>query len=342
MSRFLDPKYEHLETYTPGEQPQMERLIKLNTNECPYAPSQRVLDAIAEEKAYNRYPDPFATAAVEAAADFYGLGHNQVVFGNGSDEILSFIFLAFGRKVYFPSISYGFYPVFADLYGSEAVAIPLKEDFTIDPADYFGLDGTILIANPNAPTGLALSLAQIVEILDNNKDQLVVVDEAYVDFGAESAFPLIDRYDNLLVVQTLSKSRALAGLRVGFAMGNPALIEDLNRIRFCVNPYNLSREAVAAAAEAIYDIPDFIDKVSRIKATRDDFQEKLGAMGIEYLPSQTNFVFAKTGAAAYDALRERGILVRHFDEDPIRDWVRISIGTPEDMSTLLAALEEIL
>ena len=342
MSRFLDPKYKDLETYTPGEQPQVERLIKLNTNECPYPTSPLVLEAIAEEKEYRLYPDPTCERAVQAIADFYSVGYNQVILGNGSDEILAFAFLAFGKKVYYPELSYGFYPVFKDIFGCDGHGIPLKDDFTIDPEDYYGLDGTIVIANPNAPTGLALSMAQIEEILKHNEDQLVIIDEAYVDFGAESCFPILNAYDNLMIVQTFSKSRALAGLRVGFAMASPAVIEDMNRIKYCFNPYNLSRDAIAAAEAAIYDIRYFIQTVTKIKLTRDAFMETLGNMGIEYLPSLTNFVFAKTGAECYEKLKERGILVRHWDKDPIRDWVRITIGTDEEMAELVKALEEIL
>ena len=342
MSRFLDPKYEHLETYTPGEQPKVPKLIKLNTKECPYPTSPKVLAAMEAERDLRLYPDNTCERAVSAIARFYGLSEDQVIVGNGSDEVLAFAFLAFGKKIFFPDISYGFYPVFADLFGCDAEEIPLEEDFTLDPEKYYGLPGTCIIANPNAPTGLALSAEDIRGILEHNRDQLVIIDEAYVDFGAESCVPLIDAYDNLLVIQTFSKSRALAGARIGFAMAQAPVIEDLNRIKYCFNPYNLSREAIAAAAAAMEDIETFEETRGKIMATRERVQKAFAEKGIQTLPSVTNFIFAKTGKRYFEELRERGILVRHFDRDPIREWVRITIGTDEEMDALLKATEEIL
>ena len=256
MSRFLSSKYEDLEPYTPGEQPKnMKKLIKLNTKENPYDPAPEVLLAINNEEIekLRLYSDPEAAPLIEAAAGFYGVDRDMVMAGNGSDEVLAFLFMAFQQKsgrFYFPEISYSFYPVYCSVFGAEAVKVPLKEDFSIDPSDYYGVDGTIIITNPNAPTGIALALADIEEILQHNPEQLVVIDEAYVDFGAESAVPLLDKYDNLLVVQTLSKSRSLAGARVGLAISNKEIIEDLNRIKFSFNPYNLNRLSILANRSA--------------------------------------------------------------------------------------------
>ncbi len=338
MSKFLNPKYQDLEAYTPGEQPQgFTRLIKLNTNENPYPPSPAVQAALQEEKDFRLYPDPLAEKAVRAIASYYGLSKNEVAVGNGSDEILAFAYMAFGQRIAFPAISYGFYPVFAEVFGCEATPIPLREDFSIGVEDYEGFSGTVIIANPNAPTGMVLTSSQIRQLLEQDPNRLVIVDEAYVDFGAESVVPLIHGYDNLLVVQTMSKSRSLAGMRVGMALGSSPLIEDLNRMKYSFNPYNLSRDAIVAAAAAIGDKAYFDETRQKIMDTREWFVEELKKLGISCLPSKANFVFAKTGAAYYQAMRQQGIIVRHFDKDPIRDYVRITIGTREDMEALLAA-----
>lgn len=259
MSRFLNSKFETLKPYTPGEQPKTTgKLIKLNTNENPYDPAPAVLKVINDSE-INRlrlYSEPDATLLTEAAAGYYGIKQEQVMAGNGSDEILAFIFMAFQGetgKIYYPEISYSFYPVYCDIFKAEGIKVPLAEDFSVKPEDYFDADGTIVITNPNAPTGIALSLNQIEEILVHNRENLVVIDEAYVDFGAESAVSLIDKYDNLMVVQTLSKSRSLAGARVGFAIANEDLIADMNRIKFSFNPYNLNRLSILAGAEAMKD-----------------------------------------------------------------------------------------
>lgn len=352
MSRFLNARYETLTPYTPGEQPKNTgRLIKLNTNENPYPPAPGVLDVINDTALQNLklYPDPEAALLTEAAAAYYGLEKNQIMVGNGSDEILAFIFMAMqGQtgKVYYPEISYSFYPVYCDVFGAEGVKVPLKEDFSIDPADYFEKDGTIVITNPNAPTGMALSLDQIEEILARNRDDLVVIDEAYVDFGAESAVQLIDRYDNLLVVQTLSKSRSLAGARVGFALGNAETIADLNRIKFSFNPYNLNRLSILAGMEAMKDEEYFEKTRRRIIETRERFVRQMEEMGFHVLPSRANFVFASSsrisGEAYFADLRKYHIIVRHFKDEKISDYVRITIGTPEEMDALLQATREIL
>lgn len=343
MSRFLKPAMEALTPYSPGEQPTSGKLIKLNTNENPYPPSPRVKEALSlmEKDTFRLYPDPEANEAVTAIAAYYGLQPDQVVLGNGSDEILAFLYLAYADKVYFPVTSYGFYPVFSSMFQCEAVPVPMGMHMKIDSEDYAGNDGMVMMTNPNAPTGMALTLSEIEQILQQNPDQVVAVDEAYVDFGAQTSVPLIDRYDNLVVVQTLSKSRSLAGIRIGFAMGNAELIADINRIRFSFNPYNLSREAIAAAAASIGDEEYFQLQRKKIMETRDAFAEKIKEMGFEVLPSVTNFVFIKTGAAYYDKLRERNILVRHWDTPEIKDYIRVTIGREEEMEQMLQAMEEI-
>lgn len=342
MSRFLKEELTSLEPYTPGEQPKIKDLIKLNTNENPYPPSPRVKQVLDELKKddYRLYPDPEAADAVKACAEHFGLEEDQVILGNGSDEILAFAFMAYGKKVYFPETSYGFYPVFADIFGCGAVPVEMKE-LLIDPEDYMKNDGMVVIANPNAPTGVDLGLDAIEDILSANPDQVVLIDEAYVDFGAESCVSLIPKYDNLLVVQTFSKSRSLAGMRIGMALGNRDLIGDLSRVKFSFNPYNLSREAIAAAAAAISDEEYFDLQRGKIMDTRDWFAESLKGLGFTVMPSKTNFVFVKTGAGAFDKIREKNILVRHWDKENIKDWIRVTIGKREDMEKLLAVMEEI-
>ena len=348
MSRFLKKEYESMEPYTPGEQPKIPGLIKLNTNENPYPPSPEVIKALTAGEMENmvRYPDPEATMLIDEAADFYGLEKNQIAVGNGSDEILAFIYMAFGEKVSFPAVSYGFYPVFADVFGSEATAIPLTSDLRIDTADYMDAQGTIIIANPNAPTGIALCVEEIEQLLKADRDRLIVIDEAYVDFGADSCVPLVNKYDNLLVVQTLSKSRSLAGARIGLAMGDAGIIEDINKMKFSFNPYNLDRLAILAGAAALKDRKYFEECCSKVAATRERFTKELEGLGFQVLPSKANFVFARTdkisGKEYFTKLRERAILVRHFDKEPISDYVRITIGLDEDMDRLLKVTEEIL
>lgn len=351
MSRFLKTQYESLEPYTPGEQPKVDNLIKLNTNENPYGPSPKVLEAIdrAQVSKLMLYPDPEAAELVQAIADYYSLDREQVMVGNGSDEVLAFSFMAFQNqesKFYFPETSYGFYPVYADIFQTQANPVPLTKDLRINPEDYKNLDGTIIIANPNAPTGIALELQEIEEILQSNRSNLVIIDEAYIDFGAKSCVPFLQKYDNLLVIQTFSKSRSLAGSRVGFAMGSKELIEDLNRIKFSFNPYNLNRLSILAAKEAICDEAYFRETRGKIMETRRTFTEELQAFGFTVLPSSANFVFAKSdrlsGKEYFTGLRERNIIVRHFEKEPISDFVRITIGRDEDMKALLAATRELL
>ncbi len=352
MSRFLNEKFHTLEPYTPGEQPKvLGKLIKLNTNENPYGPAPSVVKVIneAEVNRLKLYSEPAASQFTDAVAEYYGIGKDQVIAGNGSDEILAFIFMAFqGRngRVYYPQISYSFYPVYCDIFKAEGVKVPLAEDFSIRPEDYYDADGTIVITNPNAPTGIALTLDQIEAILQHNRDNLVVIDEAYVDFGAQSAVSLIDSYDNLMIVQTLSKSRSLAGARVGFAIGNSGLIADMNRIKFSFNPYNLNRLSILAGAEAMKDTAYFEKTRKLIMDTREGFVADMEKLGFRVLPSSANFVFASgdriSGEEYFTKLKKYNIIVRHFKDEKIRDFVRITIGTPEEMKALVRATEEIL
>ncbi len=351
MSRFLNKKYETLEPYTPGEQPKVMDLIKLNTNENPYGPSPEVLKVInqTEVEKLQLYSDPEATELVEAIAENFGLDMDQVAVGNGSDEILAFAFMAFqpeNGNVYFPDPSYGFYKVYGDIFKANRKPIPLNENLEIDPEDYKNLDGTIIIANPNAPTGIALETGVIEEIIKANPDNLIIIDEAYVDFGAKSCVPFIEKYDNILIIQTFSKSRSLAGSRVGFALGNRELIADLNRIKFSFNPYNLDRLAIRAAAAAMRDREYFEKTRNDIMTTRGYTAAALQGLGFKVLPSKANFIFVKSdeisGEKYFNGLREKNILVRFWGKDPIRDYVRITIGKPEQMDALLAATKELL
>ena len=350
MSRFLAGALRAVTPYTPGEQPRgVETLIKLNTNENPYPPSPKVLEALNGRAAENLrlYSDPACADFLAALAETFGVGRDQVFAGNGSDEVLAFAFLAFCEKgAAFADITYGFYPVFAQLFGIAAQEVPLREDFSVNTGDYAGVPGTVFLANPNAPTGLCLPLAEIEALLRQDPDRLVVVDEAYVDFGGESCVPLIDKYENLLVVQTFSKSRQLAGARLGLAMGNAKLIADLNRVKFSLNPYNINRLTLKAGKAALEDT-DYFDKTrAAIVETRGWTKQQLEARGFAVLDSRSNFLFAstdkKSGGELYLKLKEKGVLVRHFDAPRISNWLRITIGTPDDMTALLRALDEIL
>ena len=347
--KYWSSRIRDCEPYVPGEQPTDRRYIKLNTNENPYGPSERVLAAMraATDERLRLYPDPNAGALRHAIALRYGLTPEQVFVGNGSDEVLAFCFAAFMDEqtpAVFPDVTYSFYPVYAALFGVPCRIAPLEEDFTMPMADLSQNDGCVLLANPNAPTGLALPRVEIEALLMANPDQLVIVDEAYVDFGAQSAVPLIERYDNLLVVQTLSKSRSLAGLRVGFALGSENLISALNAVKNSFNSYTLDRLALAGAQAAIEDEESFREHCARIIATREWTQSQLAALGFRVLPSSANFVFAGHARAAelYRALRERGILVRYFAQARIDKFLRISIGTDEEMQALVRELKDLL
>ena len=349
MSRFLNAQYQALEAYTPGEQPRDMRYIKLNTNESPYPPAPSVVSSITgqEVELLRLYSDPTGKALKEKLAGLYGVAPENVFVSNGSDEVLNFAFMAFGGKgAVFPDISYGFYQVFGDLYGIPYEKIPLKEDFSLDFRDYCGKDKLVVIANPNAPTGMSIPVDQIERIAATNSDSVVLIDEAYVDFGGESALPLMETYDNLLVTRTYSKSRCLAGGRLGYAFGAPGLIADLEKIKYSTNPYNLDRLTLRLG-EATVDAESYYqEKCAAIQQTRAWTAEKLKELGFTVLPSQANFLFAKSpdmdGGALYLALKAKGILVRHFTNPRICQFNRITIGTPEQMAVFMDTLKEVL
>ena len=350
MSRFFSRRYDALEPYTPGEQPKDQQYIKLNTNESPFPPSPAVEAAVRREAPLLRlYSDPESTELTKKLAARYHLAPEQVLVTNGSDEALNFAFMAFAdetRPLAFADITYGFYPVFAQLNHIPYTQIPLKDDFTLDPADYLNLGKTIVLANPNAPTGLPLKLCDLERILESNAGTVVIVDEAYVDFGAESAIQMIDRYENLLVTQTFSKSRSLAGARVGYAMGNAALIADLNTIKYSTNPYNVSRLDAAAACAALDEDAYYMENCRTIAENRAWTTQQLQKLGFTVTASKSNFVFARTerisGLALYEKLKARGILIRHFEKPRIRAYNRITVGTREQMQALIAAITAIL
>jgi len=350
MTRFFSDKYASLVPYTPGEQPKERKYIKLNTNESPFPPSPKAVEAAAKAaENLQLYSDPECTPLVKAIAEHFGIDRDEVICTNGSDEILNFAFMAFCDKDHpaaFADITYGFYPVFAALNGVPCDIIPLRKDFTIGVEDYCGIGKTIFIANPNAPTGIALSTADIERILRSNPDNIVVIDEAYVDFGAESCGPLLRKSDNLLVTQTYSKSRSLAGSRLGFGIACKALIRDLNTIRFSTNPYNINSVTMAAGVAAMQDDAYMTANCRTVTENRAYTAKELTAMGFEVIPSLTNFVFARhprlDGGMLYETLKDMGILVRHFTAPRIRDYNRITIGSRDQMDALLAAVRTIL
>ena len=350
MSRYLSGRYADLVPYVPGEQPRDRAYIKLNTNESPYPPSEAAQAAGREALArLALYPDPTMKALREAFAATVGVPAECVLPTNGSDEILNFAFCAFCDKdtpAVFADITYGFYSVFADLYGIPRRVIPLREDLSVDPAAYYRAGGTIFLANPNAPTGIALPLSDIERILKENPDNVVVVDEAYVDFGAESAVSLTARYDNLLVAQTFSKSRSMAGARLGFGIASPALIRDLDAIKYSTDPYNINSVTAALGIGTLADPAYTQDNCARIAATRTRTMAALAALGFSMTPSVTNFIFARhpriSGEALYDALRARGILVRHFSTPRIAEYNRITVGSESEMESFISAVTAIL
>lgn len=351
MSLFFNKYYENLIPYVPGEQPQDKSYIKLNTNESPFPPAYSLkkefdMRLIEELKLYS---DPEVKELKTAIAEYYGLESDEVFIGNGSDECLYYSFMAFGGNgMSFPDITYGFYKVYAEINHIKANKIYLKEDYTIDVENYKGLDTAVVIANPNAPTGLILSLAEIREILETNKNKVVIIDEAYIDFADEgaSAVSLMPEYKNLLVIRTFSKSRSLAGARVGFELGSKELIADLERIKFSINPYNVNSLSMKMAVEGIKNINYFKENCDKIKANREFTKNELIESGFEVLDSKANFLFAKTdkisGIRLYEELKEKGILVRHFNEERIKEYNRITIGTMENMKRLIKAIKEIL
>ncbi|HJJ38565.1 MAG TPA: histidinol-phosphate transaminase [Methanocorpusculum sp.] len=348
MSRFFTSRLSGLKPYTPGEQPQDMQYVKLNTNESPYPPSPKALQYARDAAdTLMLYPDPEYKLLCAKLAEVYDVAPNQIVVGNGSDEILDFAFAAFCENgVVFPDTSYGFYSVFGELNQITTEEIPVRSDLSIDPADYCNVGRTIFLANPNAPSGIALSIPELERIITANPDSVVVIDEAYVDFGAESAVPLTKKYENVLVVQTFSKSRSLAGARFGFGVGSPELIADLNRIRYSTNPYNVSRTSAAAALGALEDEMITRANCAKIIATRKRTAEALAALGFTGPVSSTNFLFVKndkiSGKELYLKLKARGVLVRHFDKESITDYNRITVGTDEQMDILLKTVKEIL
>ena len=350
MSRFQNERVKSLTPYTPGEQPKERKYIKLNTNESPYPPSEKAVKAASEAaEKLMLYSDPECRALTEKMAEILGLSYDEVLMTNGSDEILNFAFMAFCDKntpAVFPDITYGFYPVFADLNGVPYEEIPLEDDFSIDIKKYFNQGKTVIIANPNAPTGIYLTLSEIEEIVKNNKDNVVVIDEAYVDFGNESAVSLVRKYDNLLVTGTFSKSRSMAGARLGFGCGNPELIRDLNTIKYSTNPYNVNMMTQASGLGVLNDEEYTKANLEKIVDTREYTKKELEKLGFTLTDSKANFIFAKhnalSGEAIYIKLREKGILVRHFTKERIKDYNRITVGSRDEMEALLSALSEII
>ncbi|MET0024259.1 MAG: histidinol-phosphate transaminase [Sedimenticola sp.] len=351
MSRYWSKIVHELTPYVPGEQPKMTDLTKLNTNENPYGPSPRAIEALKAEAAdtLRLYPDPNADRLKEAVAGYYGVTPGQVFVGNGSDEVLAHTFqglLKHDLPLLYPDITYSFYPVYCGLYGVASETIPLNDRFEIEVEDYARPNGGIIFPNPNAPTGRLLPLEAIEKLLRANRDSVVVVDEAYIDFGGESAIGLVDSYSNLLVIQTLSKSRSLAGLRTGFAVGSTELVEALERVKNSFNSYPLDRFAIAGGVAAMEDREYFEQTCGRIIASREKMTSDLEAAGFQVIPSSANFVFARhpqRDAAELSAqLRERAIIVRHFKQPRIDQYLRITVGTDEECNKLTQALKEIL
>ena len=350
MSKFFSERYKNLTPYTPGEQPKDRKFIKLNTNESPFPPSPSVQAAVAEQCGMLQlYSDPESSVLTKKFASLYGVSDKCVIMTNGSDEVLNFAFMAFAdekRPLIFPDITYGFYPVFAELNRIPYEILPLCDDFTVCADDYMQKGKTVVIANPNAPTGLYLPLSEIERIVAFDRERVVIVDEAYIDFGGESAVSLIGKYDNLLVTGTFSKSRSMAGARLGFGIGSEALIADLNTVKYSTNPYNVIRMTSAAGIAAIEDNDYYMQNCKRIIENREYTVRELRRLGFTVLDSMTNFVFAKSdridGEEFYNRLRERGILVRHFRSERIKDYNRITIGSAEQMHTFISETERIL
>ncbi len=350
MSRFLSSKYKELVPYTPGEQPKERKYIKLNTNESPFPPSEKAIKA-AQEATNNLqlYSDPECRKLSEKLAQTLGVNVENVILTNGSDEVLNFAFMAFCDKntpAIFPDITYGFYSVFATLNGVPYEEIPLCEDFTINTQDYIGKNKTVFIANPNAPTGITLGVSEIEKIIKSNPETIVVIDEAYVDFGAQSCIPLVEKYDNLLVTGTFSKSRSMAGARLGFGIASKEIIKDLHTIRYSTNPYNVNSMTMAAGIGALEDKEYFENNCREIIKNREIYSGKLKELGFTMTDSCANFIFAKhesiSGEEIYTALREKGVLVRHFTGKRICDYNRITVGNKEQMDALCEKLSEII
>ena len=349
MSIFLNDRLEKIEAYTPGEQPQDKKYVKLNTNESPFPPSPSVIKAIGEPeiKDLRLYCDPECKKLRKAVAELYNVKENNIFLSNGSDDILNFSFMAYGQNgAAFADITYGFYSVFAELYGITPTIIPLKDDFTIDINAFCGQNKLVVIANPNAPTGIEIALSDIEKILTSNPKSVVLIDEAYVDFGGTSCFELTKKYKNLLCVGTFSKSRSLAGARLGFAIADEELIADLEKIKYSTNPYNINRLTQIAGENAIMENSYYMDNCKKIIENREYTVSELQKLGFNVLPSKANFVFAKSdkigGEELYKKLKDNGVLVRHFKTDRIKDFNRITIGSYEEMKIFISKVKEIL
>ena len=347
MSRYFSNKYASLEAYTPGEQPRDQQYVKLNTNESPFPPSPSVVRAAeAEAKRLQLYSDPESTELTRTVAEHFGVEPENVLMTNGSDEILNFAFMAWGDKDHpfiFPDITYGFYPVIAALNQIPYREVPLQADFSIRAKDFCGVSGNVVLANPNAPTGTLLSVEEIEEIVKSNPEHVVIIDEAYIDFGGESCIPLTKQYDNLLVTQTFSKSRSLAGGRLGMAIGAPELIADLNTLKYSTNPYNVNRMTAACGIAALRDDAYYKANAAVIQANRAYTALALRSRGFTVLDSAANFLFVRaplcSGQALYEGLRAQGVLIRHWEKAGIRDWCRVTIGTKQQMDAFLAAVD---
>ena len=351
MNTFLSPEALRLKPYTPGEQPRDQQYIKLNTNESPFPPSPKVLEVVdtAQVGMLNLYSDPTCKVLEDAIAAFYGVEPENVMSGNGSDEVLAFAFRAFageGKPIAYADITYGCYKTWAALFGLESKVVPLREDFSVSVEDYMDFPGTIVIANPNAPTGMLLPESDIRRLLEADRERVVIIDEAYAHFGAESLVPLTKEYDNLLVVQTMSKNRNLAGARIGYAMGSAALISAVNRVKYSFNPYNVNRLSLLAGAAALEDKAYFEQCCGQIVENRAWVTAELRALGFTVLDSYSNFIFAASdtipGQELYLKLKDRGILVRWFDADRIRPFVRITIGSRKQLTALVNTIKELL
>ena len=357
MSKFWNDKIKEIEPYVPGEQPKDKKYVKLNTNENPYSPSEKVIEKIKSMslKDLKLYPDPDVSELRKVIAEYFSqkiderITKEQIFVGNGSDEVLALIFMTFfnkGDKVYYPDITYSFYPVYADLFDLKEVKIPLNENFEIEIDKYFGVDGHIIITNPNAPTSIALKLDEIEEIIKNNPTQLIVIDEAYVDFGAESSVKLVNKYDNVLVVQTFSKSRSFAGMRLGYAIGSENIIEGLNRLKFSFNSYTVDRISIEAGIESFKDDDYFVKTNAKIIETREKTVKKLKELGFKVLNSSANFIFISHNKVfagdLYKNLKDNGVLVRYFAKDRIDNYLRVTIGTDEDMEIFIEKLNKLL
>lgn len=349
MSKFLDKRLDSMESYTPGEQPRDKAYIKLNTNESPYPPSKGVIEAINSDeiKDLRLYCDPECKKLRSSLAGLYGVKEKNVFLSNGSDDILNFSFMAFGHKgAAFADITYGFYSVFAQLYGIETQIIPLKADFTLDVDAFCNQNKLVVIANPNAPTGIEAAYEDIERIIASNPNSVVVIDEAYVDFGAKSTVNLVNKYDNLICVQTFSKSRSMAGARLGFAIASEPLIADLEKIKYSTNPYNINRLTQIAGCAAICENGYYMDNCKKIIESREYTVRELEKLGFSVLDSKANFVFAKSekigGKELYIKLKDRGVLIRHFEKERIKEYNRITIGSEEEMKIFISRVKEIL